>query len=122
IVIVVLITLIIIFIIFTFYKVIQTLQKLKETTDNLTSINNEFVEAKVKIENTNWILEKSALISEGISGLDDERELCHVVIKILNKQFQTSAIAIYVRKPASPVFIRRADHCVSTNLAIRDCI
>jgi len=122
IVIVVLITLILIFIIFTFYKVIQTLQKLKETTDNLTSINNEFVEAKVKIENTNWILEKSALISEGISGLDDEREICHVVINILNKHLQTPAIAIYIRKPDSPVFTLCADHGVNRNLAIRDFI
>jgi signal transduction histidine kinase/CheY-like chemotaxis protein len=122
IVIIVLITLILIFIIFTFYNVIQTLQKLKETSDNLTLINNDFVDAKVKIERTNWILEKSSLISEGISGLDDEREICHVVINILNNHLQTPAIAIYVRKPDSPIFTLCADHGINRNLAIRDFI
>jgi len=121
-VIIILITLVIIFISFTFYKVIQTLQQLKETTDDLTLINDNFLIAKVEIENSNWILEKSAMISEGISGLDDERKICNVVINILNKHLQTPAIAIYVRKPESSIFELCADHGVNKDLAIKEFI
>ena len=89
---------------FTFYKVLQTLNTLRETTDDLTKINKEFLDAKDKIEETNWILERSAKISEGISGLDDDKEICHVVIDVLNKNIPTPAIAIYIRKIDSNMF------------------
>jgi len=117
-----LILIVISFITFTFYRVIQTLQQLKETTDDLTLINNDFVIAKVNIENSNWILEKSAIISEGISGLDDEREICQVIVSILNKHLQTPAIAIYVRKPETSIFKLCADHGVNRDLAIKEFI
>lgn len=116
----ILIFLVIAFITFTFYRVIQTLQQLKKTTDDLTLINDDFLIAKVKIENSNWILEKSAMISEGISGLDDEREICQVVINILNKHLQTPAIAIYIRKSGSSVFKLCADHGVNKDQAIKE--
>ncbi|MGN0002349.1 MAG: response regulator [Sphingobacterium composti] len=122
IIIIVLISLVIIFISFTFYRVIQTLQQLKETTDDLTKINNEYVTAKYKIENSNWILEKSSLISDGISGLDDEREICEVVIDILNKNIKTPAIALYVRKPDSFIFRLCAAHGVNKDAAVNEFI
>lgn len=120
IIIIVIIGLIFSFITFTFYRVIQTLQKLKETTADLTSINNEFVLAKNNIENSNWILDKSAVIAESINGLDDEREICQVVINILNKQIQAPAIAFYVRKPDSFIFKLCGDHGLNKNSASKN--
>ncbi|MCA5006801.1 response regulator [Sphingobacterium sp. WQ 366] len=118
-IIIILIILVISFISFTFYKILQTLNTLRETTENLSSINNEFVHAKVEIEQTNWILEKSSLISDGISGLDEESEICNVVINILNQNISSPAIAIYIKQLDSDLFKICASHGVNKNLALQ---
>ncbi|WP_165894385.1 response regulator [Sphingobacterium alimentarium] len=108
------------FIAFTFRRVVQALNKLRETTDNLTVINNEFLLAKNEIEKSNWVLEKSSLISEGISGLDDEREICNVVIQIINNHLSTPALAIYIRQPQSQAFRLSGSHGINKSLAVKE--
>ena len=115
-----LIILVLSFIFFTFNRVIKALNKLKKTTDDLTLINNEFAEAKNEIEKSNWILEKSSMVSEGISGLDEESEICNVVVDILNKNIATPAMAIYVRKPETDLFNLCVSHGVNKTLAVKE--
>ena len=119
-VILILIVLVLAFITFTFNRVIKALNKLKKITDDLTIVNQEFLDAKNEIEKSNWILEKSSLVSEGISGLDDESEICEVVSNILNKNIDTPAVAIYIRKPESDIFKLCNDHGVNKTYAVKD--
>ena len=122
IIIAILIIMVLVFISFTFYKVIQALNKLKATTDDLTLINNDFLIAKSDIEKSNWVLEQSALISEGINGLDEEKEISDVVINILNKNLNPTAIAIYVRQIDSFVFKLCKYDGVNKDLTLKEFI
>lgn len=108
------------FISFTFRRVVQALNKLRETTDNLTIINNEFLLAKNEIEKSNWVLEKSSIVSEGIGGLDEEREICDVVIHIINNHVNTPATAIYTRQPNTNKFRLSGSQGINTELAIKE--
>ena len=98
IVILVLIVLVIIFISFTFYRVIQALQTLKQTTDDLTVINDGFLDAKHEIEKTNWILETNAKLNEEISGINDSYKISQIVLQNLTINLPIIAAAIYIRK------------------------
>lgn len=105
---------------FTFRRMIQALKKLRETTDNLTMVNNEFRLAKKEIEKSNWVLEKSAQVSEGISGLDNEREICEVVISTVNKHINIPAIAIYILQPRSNLFNLCASQGVNVDETVKN--
>lgn len=105
-------------IVFTFNRVIKAINNLKETTDNLTAVNNNFLQAQNDIQKSNWVLEKSALISEGISGLDDENEICNVVSSILNDHIQTPAIAIYIKKPETKILQLCKTHGINNQYAV----
>ena len=110
------------FILFTFNRIIKAMNNLKKASEDLIAINNEFLEAKNEIEKSNWILEKSSMVSEGISGLDEEREICEVVVNILNKNIDSPAIAIYIRKPDTELFKLCVGHGVNKDLAVKQFI
>lgn len=111
---------VILLIAFTFRRIVQALNKLRETTDNLTLINNEFKLAKNEIEKSNWVLEKSAMVSDGISRLDEEYEICDVVIKTINTHMEIPAIAIYILQPNSNYYKLCASKGINTAHAVKN--
>ncbi|WP_176141102.1 response regulator [Sphingobacterium nematocida] len=93
---------------YSFYKIFQILTQLRKSSNELKNVNKEFEEARIHIEDTNWILEKSAYLADRISGIDDSYKISQIVTKLLNEQLSTQAIAIYVRKLDSYQFERTA--------------
>lgn len=103
---------------YVFYKVYQLLQFLTKSTNELKKVNDEYEAAQLNIENTNWILEKSAAISDNISGIDESKKISEIVSKTFNKQFDLQAIAIYIRKPDSFEFERLSALGLNDNAAV----
>ncbi|MDR2284734.1 MAG: response regulator [Sphingobacterium sp.] len=99
-----LITLSLLIIGYVFYKIFQLLYQLRKSSSELKAVNKEFEEARIKIEDTNWILENSAYLADKISGIDESQKISSIVINLLNQQVPLQAIAIFIRKPDSYEF------------------
>lgn len=93
---------------YSFYKIFQILTQLRKSSIELKKVNKDFEEARIHIEDTNWVLEKSAHLADRISGIDDSYKISQIVAKLLNEQLSIQAIAIYVRKLDSYQFERTA--------------
>ncbi|WP_164112840.1 MULTISPECIES: response regulator [Sphingobacterium] len=93
---------------YSFYKIFQILMQLRKSSNELKSVNKEFEEARIQIEETNWVLEKSAYLADRISGIDDSYKISQIVVKLLNEHLSIQAIAIYIRKLDSYQFERTA--------------
>lgn len=93
---------------YVFYKIFQLLYQLRKSSNELRIVNKEFEEARTKIEDTNWILEKSAYLADSISGIDESHKISDIVANLLNEQLDVQAIAIYIKKLHSYEFERTA--------------
>lgn len=91
-------------ILYTFFKVFQLLEYLRTSRKELKEMNNQFIVASEKIENTNWVLETNNKIIEEISGIDDEDEISKIALNILDGVTPFYGATIYIRKIGSNEF------------------
>ncbi|TJZ61206.1 response regulator [Sphingobacterium olei] len=85
-------------ILYTFFKVFQLLEYLRTSREDLKKMNNQFIVASEKIENTNWVLETNNRLIEEVSGIDDEDKISKIVLDILAEVTPLYGATIYIRK------------------------
>ncbi|TDS15880.1 response regulator [Sphingobacterium paludis] len=94
-----------IFILFIFNRVVRIIRELSRRSKESLKLNKEIHQAQQNIELTNWVLAESGLLSEKLTGIDDENVIAETAFNTIVNSIRFFAGALYIRRMDSYEYV-----------------
>ncbi|WP_037495856.1 response regulator [Sphingobacterium deserti] len=104
-----------IFILFIFNRVVRIIRELSRRSKESQKLNQEIYLAQQNIELSNWVLAESSLLSEKLTGIDDENLIAETAFSTLVNSIKFYAGALYIRRIDSYEYILKQQIGIDSN-------